>query len=142
MEQKPNFAIRAMIIKDGQVLLGKSIQGDSQGKYAFPGGHLRYLESFKDCVIREVKEECGIEIENVRVPAVTNMIESHVRHNVHITLLADFKSGEATVMEPEKYESWEWYDIDDLPSPLVKNCELSIENYKNGTNYFDLENQE
>lgn len=128
-----------MIIKDGKVLLGKSKHGDSQGKYAFPGGHLKHLESFKDCVEREVKEECGIEVENVRVPSVTNMIENEIHHNVHITLLADWKNGEVKVMEPENYESWDWYEIDNLPSPLVKNCELSIQNYKNGTNYFDIE---
>ena len=31
------------------------------GRYAFPGGHLDYNEDPKDCVLRELKEECAID---------------------------------------------------------------------------------
>ncbi len=138
-EGKPNFAVRAMVIKDGQVLLGKNKGTYGNGMYAFPGGHLHYLESFQDCIKRELQEECGIEVDNIRYPSVSNMVEDGGIHNIHITLLADYKSGEPTALEPDKYESWAWYDIDNLPSPLFKNCQLSIQNYKDGTNYFDIE---
>jgi hypothetical protein len=54
-------------------------------------------------------------------------------------MTADWKNGEPKVLEPEKTESWDWYDLDNLPKPLFKNCELSLENYKTGKNYFDID---
>ncbi len=138
-ENQPNFAIRVMIFREGKVLLGKHIGTQGNEKYGFAGGHLQYKESFAACAKREILEECGIEIDNLRYPTVSNIIENERFHNVHITLLADYKSGELTIKEPEKYTSWDWYDVDNLPAPLFKNCELSIKNYKDGTNYFDLE---
>lgn len=40
----------------------KQINGESLTYYAFPGGHVEENESFEDAVIREIKEEIGIEI--------------------------------------------------------------------------------
>ena len=53
--------------------------------------------------------------------------------------MCDWKSGEPRVCEPHKCEGWDWYDIDQIPSPLFKACPSSIEAYKTGKNYFDYE---
>ncbi len=55
-----------MIYKDDQLLLQNRLKKDWQG-YAFPGGHVEEGESFVDSVVREVKEETGLDIENVRL---------------------------------------------------------------------------
>ena len=39
--------------------------GYSHKTYQFPGGHLEKGESLKDCIIREIKEETGINISSV-----------------------------------------------------------------------------
>lgn len=54
--------IGVMIWKDGKVLLGKRKGSHGEGTYAFPGGHMEYMESFTDCVKRELEEECGLKI--------------------------------------------------------------------------------
>ncbi len=64
---KPKVGIGVMILKDGKVLLGKRKGSHGAGQYAFPGGHLEYMESFEDCARRETREECGIEIQNIPV---------------------------------------------------------------------------
>ena len=138
MEQQPNFAIRVMVFKEGKILLGKNKGAFATGKYGSPGGHLEYMESFESCVKRECMEECGIEIENVRLQAVINNADDAPYHNIHIMLTADWKSGEPKVMEPEKCESWEWYDLKNLPQPLFKNVELALQSLKTSKNYFDL----
>ena len=33
-------------------------------------------------------------------------------------MIADYDSGEPTVLEPEKAEQWGWYKWDELPKPL------------------------
>lgn len=137
-QNQPNFAIRVMVIKDNKVLLGKNKGAFAPGKYGFPGGHIEYMESFKDCVARELKEECGIEVDNLKFLCLYNITDDKPFHNVNFTLTADWKCGEPKVLEPEKCESWDWYDIDNPPQPLFKNIAISLESYKSGKNYFDI----
>jgi len=92
-------------------------------------------------------EECGVKIQNIKFQAISNVTEYQPYHNINIMLTADWKSGEPKNLEPEKFESWDWYDLDNLPKPLWKNCELALESYKTlrrgsgqaEKNYFDIE---
>ncbi|MFA6436752.1 MAG: NUDIX domain-containing protein [Candidatus Paceibacterota bacterium] len=135
---KPKVGVGVMIFKDGKFLLGKRKGSHGEGEYAFPGGHLEYMESFEDCARREVREECGIEIKNIRFQFLANVIAYAPKHYVHIGLLADFKSGEPKVLEPEKCESWDWYDLNNLPQPLFDICRISIESHEKGITYYDI----
>ena len=130
--QRPKVGVAVMILKEGKVLLGKRKGSHSEGEFAFPGGHLEYMESFEECIKREVAEECGLEIKNIRFQCLVNLVEYAPKHFVHIGLVADFKSGEPRVLEPDKSESWLFYDLDNLPSPLFKTCKLSIDSYRTG----------
>src|SRR5581483_11122854 len=117
-QQKPNFAIRVIIFKDNKVLLGKNSSHKDRfapGRFGPPGGHLDYLESFVDCAKRETLEECGIEIENVKFQSIVNSTEFKPYHNISIMMTANWKVGKPKVLEPEKCESWDWYDINNLP---------------------------
>lgn len=68
--QHPKVGIGVMIFRDGEILLGKRKGSHGDGEYAFPGGHLEYMESFSDCARREVREECGIEIANICIKII------------------------------------------------------------------------
>jgi 8-oxo-dGTP diphosphatase len=134
---KPMGGIGVMILKDGKVLLSKRKGSHGAGEYAFPGGHLEYMESFEDCALREVKEECGIGISNLRFEFVANLLSYAPKHYVHIGLIADWFSGEPMVLEPERSESWGWYDLDKLPETLFATTLLGVESYKEQNNYYD-----
>jgi len=136
-DKKLKVGIGVMVMKDEKVLLGKRKGSHGEGEYAFPGGHLEYMESFEDCVLREIKEECGIEIANIRFQFLSNEMHYAPKHYVHIGLVADWKGGEPQLLEPEKCESWGWYNLDNLPQPLYASCRQGIESYKTGKNYFD-----
>ncbi len=137
MENKPKVGIGIMIFKDGKVLLGKRKGSHGDGEYAFPGGHLEYMESFKEGALREIAEECGVEIKNLKFQFLANVKKYAPKHYVHIGLTADWSRGEPKILEPEKSESWNWYDINNLPEPLFEIINLSIESHKTGKNYFD-----
>lgn len=132
----PKTGLAVMVIKDGKVLLGKRKNTHGAGEYAFPGGKLEWWESFEECAKRETREEAGIEIENIRFLRLLNF-KLYKKHFVDVGVLADWKSGEPQVCEPEKCEGWEWYDIDKLPQPLFKGCVSCIEAFKSGKNYYD-----
>ncbi|MFA6338955.1 MAG: NUDIX domain-containing protein [Candidatus Paceibacterota bacterium] len=137
-DQIPRVGVGVMIFKDGKILLTKRKGAHGAGEYSFPGGHLEYMESFEECARRETREEAGIEIQNLRFSYVTNSKKYTPKHYIHIGLIADWKSGEPKIMEPEKSEEWKWYDLDNLPEPLFEFSEFAVEAYKNGENYIKL----
>lgn len=145
MEPKSNITrvgIGVMIFKDGKILLGKRNGSHGAGEYSFTGGHLDYMESFEGCARRETLEEAGIEIANVRFQCLSNVTHYAPKHYVHVGLIADWKSGDAQVMELEKCESWGWYDLGQLPEPLFEVTKRSIEFYKSQTIYADIPRSE
>ena len=139
-ELRPKVGVGVMILRDGKVLMTKRKGSHGAGEYSFPGGHLEYMESYEDCAIRETREEAGIEIKNIRFLYTANVMKYAPKHYVHIGMIADWASGEAVVMEPEKAEEWQWYSLDDLPSgDIFEFCKLSFEAYKNGKHYYSSE---
>jgi 8-oxo-dGTP diphosphatase len=139
MDERPKVGIGVVVIRAGKVLLGKRKGAHGAGEFAGPGGHLESLESFADCAIRETLEETGIEIENVRFLCVTNLRTYAPKHYVDIGVVADWKSGEPQVLEPDKVEGWDWYNMDNLPAPLFGVEPYYIEALKTGRHYFEVD---
>ncbi len=133
----PKVGVGVMIIKNGKVLFHKRKGSHGDGEYAWPGGHLEYMESFEDCVRREVYEEAGIEIKNIKFLRLLNLKSYAPKHYVDLGFIAEWASGEPQILEPEKNDGWNWYDMDELPSPRFKSVDTYIEAYKTGKNYFD-----
>lgn len=136
-EQRPKVGIGVMIIRNGKVLLGKRKSSHGAGEYAWPGGHMEYMESFEGCAKREVKEETGMEIDNVRFLRLLNLKEYAPKHYVDIGLIADWKSGEPEIMEPDKIDGWAWYEMDKLPEPLFSTVQTYFEALKTEKNFWD-----
>lgn len=138
-ESRPKVGIGIMIFKEGKILLGKRKGSHGSGEYAFPGGHLEYMEGFEECARREIDEEVGIKVSNIRFQYLANIKDYAPKHYVHVGLTADWESGEPQVLEPEKLESWSWHDMNDLPQPMFRACAHAIEAYKNKQIYRDDE---
>ena len=126
-----------MILKEGKILMTRRKGSHGAGEYAYPGGHMEFGESFEDCARREALEETGLEIENVRFLRLANVKKYKNKHYVDIALAADWKSGEPKVMEPDKAEAWNWYDLNKLPTPLFEFCKTAFDSLKTGQQYYD-----
>jgi 8-oxo-dGTP diphosphatase len=135
---QPRIGVGVMILNEGLVLLGQRKSAHGAGEYAFPGGHLEYMESFEQCARRETWEECGVQITHIRFQFVANVTTYAPRHYVHIGLLADWSSGTPTVREPEASGVWDWYDLEHLPQPLFEMSRLAVQSCRTGRRYFDL----
>ena len=115
----PKVGVGIIVVKDGKVVLLQRKNAHGEGTWCFPGGHLEAGESWEDCAKREVVEETGITIRNVRFAGVTNDIfEEEGKHYITIFMVSDWESGEARITEPEKCTDMGWFDWDDLPRPL------------------------
>lgn len=136
-EQKPKVGVGVVIFKDGKILLGKRKGAHGTGEYAGTGGHLEHLESIEACARRETLEETGIEITNVKFLCATNLTKYAPKHYVDIGVTADWVSGEPQVLEPDRIESWDWYDLDNIPQPLFGVEPNYLEALKTGQKFWD-----
>lgn len=61
MYRNPALAVDAVVIKNGRVLLIRRRNDPYKGKLALPGGFVEYGERTEDAVLRELREETGME---------------------------------------------------------------------------------
>lgn len=125
----PRIGTGVLVHKDGKVLLAQRKGGAEDGSWCFPGGKLEWFETWQDSAAREVLEETGVEIANVRLAAATNDIyQDEGSHYVTLCIVAEWKSGEAMVTEPEKFYAVDWFPLDQLPQPLYRPTRNFLEN--------------
>ena len=116
---RPVIGVGVMVWRNKQLLLGERLDKKQLNCWQFPGGHLENDESVIACARREVLEETGIKVKNLRHLGYTDE-QFEVAHKNYITLLVscEYDSGEAEALEPEKCRRWQWFDYRRLPSPL------------------------
>lgn len=121
MSPQVRVGVGVFVWKDGRFIMGQRRGSHGSGTWSVPGGHLEFTETWQACAVREVGEETGMKITNVRFLAATNDIfQADARHYVTIWLESDWLSGKPVVREPEKFVRLEWIDPDQLPVPLFE----------------------
>jgi len=142
--KKVGVGFGVMILRDNKVLLGKRHEDpekassllDGAGTWTMPGGKLDFGEKFEDGGKREVEEETGIKLNNIKVICVNNdIIES--AHFVTVGLFSDNCVGEPKVMEPDEITKWKWFSLDELPSLIYFPSKKLLENYRKKQFYIE-----
>lgn len=135
-EQKyPRIGTGVLVSKGEKVLLAQRKGGAEDGSWCFPGGKLEWFEEWRSSAYREVLEETGVEITNIQLVAATDDIyKDEDSHYVTLCVTADWKSGEASVTEPNKFYAVDWFALDQLPEPLYRPTRNFLENGYNPLN--------
>jgi NAD+ diphosphatase len=101
-----------MLVVDGdKVLLARSSRFKSNF-YSCLAGFIEVGETAEDTVRREVREEVGVEIENIRYFKSQSW---PFPSQLMLGFIVDYKSGEI-VIEPEEIAEANWYHVNDLPT--------------------------
>ena len=105
------------------------------GYWGSGGGHLNYGESLMQGAVREFHEESGgsVKIGNVRFLGVCNFLDFKPYHYVDVSFMADWESGEPKAAENAEAVEWQWYDLDNLPSPLFPVVGYYLKAQREGT---------
>lgn len=95
-----------------------------------PGGKKEAHEGWEEAVVREIREELGVEA------AIRSFIGEYATHSPEGDFLVrlylcEIISGEPSVMEPEKIPSFGWYSFDEIKEAardgaLVPNMALAL----------------
>lgn len=125
--------VRVAVQKEGKFLLALRHAKDTYmpGRWNFPGGKVEYTEKDEAHILeeeanREIKEETGIEIQNLKVIGnFTYRVGG--KHTIGVLFVADWKSGEAGALEDTEEVRW-------VSPEEFKNYKL-VPNFKKNLNW-------
>jgi NAD+ diphosphatase len=112
LQQFPRIspAVIVRVEHGDRILLARSPHF-APGVYSTLAGFVEPGESLEDTVIREVREETGVTVTNVRYFGSQPW---PFPHSLMIGFVADYQSGEVRAQESE-IEDVRWFGVDDLP---------------------------
>ena len=132
MVKTPRVGVGVIIEKNGEILLIKRTNVHGEGTWSTPGGHLEYKESPEECAIREVKEETGVDISDVRFKGISNdLFEESGKHYVTVWMEGKYLSGKPVVDAGHEASDIGWFSWDELPRKLF----LPLKNLVEGRFY-------
>jgi 8-oxo-dGTP diphosphatase len=116
----PKIGVNVFVFNEaGKILMGKRIGKTGYGTWCLPGGHFEWGESLASGAGRELEEETSLVAESLEFLHIINdPIPSEKVHYVHINFLAKKWTGEPKVTEPDNFEKWEWFDLNNLPENM------------------------
>jgi len=109
----------ALIDADGRVLIAKRPQGkDLAGLWEFPGGKVEEGETPEACLIRELREELGIEVTQACLAPF--VFTSHVYESFHLLMPLYLCRRWTGLVAPHEHEALAWVKpakLGDYPMP-------------------------
>ncbi len=81
----PRIRATAVLIEEDKILLVEQKVSERRS-WSLPGGTLEIGETLEQCIIREVKEETGLEVQVEKLLYICDCIDQS-RHVVHVTFL-------------------------------------------------------
>ena len=103
-------AIMALVWRPGELLLARS-PGFAAGRYSALAGFVEAGESLEECLHREVAEEVGVAVEELRYYGSQNW---PFPNSLMVAFTARWTRGEI-VPQPDEIEDAQWFALDALP---------------------------
>lgn len=142
----PNFyaAVYAIIRNEkGAILFSqRKNTGFMDGKYQLPAGHMDGNETMKVAMIRELKEEIDIDVQekDIRVVHISHRVSLGGREYFDVYLEVSKFAGVPIINEPEKCSLLQYFDIQDIITTDFVMYDIDvIQMIDNGISFSDVE---
>lgn len=110
-------------------------------------GSVENSESPKAAIIREAKEEIGLEIKELNLVTTIFLVEkdcfnpSEQFYGLELFFLSNLAHDQVPKnMEPSKQDLMDWLDYNNLPETMIPGVAFGIKCYLNNKNYAELYN--
>lgn len=145
MKKERNKAIPAAYLfleKDGKFLITRRYNtGYQDGIYQVPAGHVEAGETPSEALIREAKEEIGIDIS----PKDINFFHASYRpkhddtdNRVDFFFKVSKWNGEVINAEPHKCDDLKWVTLDEIPENMTLHVKIAFESLKQGVVFREI----
>lgn len=134
-----------LLIKNNKVfLLRRYNTGYHDGKYGLCAGHVEEKETFKEAIVREAKEEIGVDLK-IKDLEVVHIMQRYsvpnpteLRGRVDVFIKASKWKGEPKNMEPHKCDDAQWFLLDFLPKNTIPFIMEALKNIKDKKIYSEV----
>ena len=105
--------------KNNQILLGRRINRFGEGTYGLIGEKLKNNETFENCAVRGLKEEIDIDAKKEDLEVVNIATTITNKTFLQVGVLVKSYQGTPKIMEPNKCDDLQFFDLDNLPELFV-----------------------
>jgi 8-oxo-dGTP diphosphatase len=111
----PKLTVDGVIFNDNEILLVKRNKEPFKGRWALPGGFVEYNEKVEDAIVREIKEETGVNAEIKELIGVYSDPKRDPRgHTITIVFLLEIISGK--IKGGDDASDANFFDLKQLPA--------------------------
>jgi 8-oxo-dGTP pyrophosphatase MutT (NUDIX family) len=113
---------RGVCVQEGKILLCRAKGGKTT---YLPGGHIEFGETGRQALVREIKEELGLDsAAGAFLGVVENSFLQHGKPHAEINLVYELSLAEGLAKAQEDWIEFEWRQLDNLddllPEPFRK----------------------
>ena len=132
MTYKQVVLVGGIVHHDGKILLLKRLNTKKffSSNWEMPGGKLDSGESLVEAVIRETKEETGLDAGVSKVYNTwIDMIENNgtTEHIVEIDFILDVKNVSRVILSEKEHSEFKWVTKNELPSLMTQQMRSTLE---------------
>jgi 8-oxo-dGTP diphosphatase len=115
--ERPIVGVGAVVLDRGRVLLVRRANAPLKGEWSLPGGAVELGEALEDAIVREIREETGLDVEVGAVVEVLDRIQRDPDgrveyHYVLVDYACTVRSGRLTAGTDA--DDVRWADVADL----------------------------
>lgn len=126
--------VAALILdKADKVLLLLRKKEPQAGHWTIPGGKLKFFEDFRSAILRELKEEIGVDVEIIDLLVNTHPIDvvhGKIRRWFSPVYLVKIKDGTPKNLEPDAHETLTWFPLLGVPENINMTTKAAFEAYE------------
>lgn len=118
MDKNQGICTNALIFNDrNEILIVKRSNKDISfpDEWELAGGGIKYKETPEKSIIREVKEECGLDIE-VKIPITVSVFYIGKKQYFEITYLTKLKNNNQKITLSNEHSQYKWIRFEDIDS--------------------------
>lgn len=129
-QKHPIVSVDIIVEANNRILFGKlSDKWADGGKYEYglPGSEIRFGETIGETTKRTVAEQLSCEVTEYKITGVN---VNHALNNHYVSIAVVVKiTGDPKVVHADDWQSWEWFNVHNLPEKLFDSASHAIRSY-------------